>query len=309
MLIDESMPKEETSLPDYEPPVTETAPWRFRLALIQRQIELFSRYLKFHWRVTGPAPVAPQGFKFYGNRHVIKGVFEPEETKIFQHLLPHVDGMVNVGANVGYYCCLALQAGRPVIAFEPVDLNVRHLLANVWVNGWADRFEVLPVCLGNRTGVIPLYGGGTGASLLRGWANSPDSHANLAPIHTADVLLKDRLSGTRQLFMVDIEGAEAFFLEGAQALLDAQPQHLWILEISIDQHRAGGINPELKNIFNQFWSRGYQAWALDASLQAIEPARIDTIMTTQVNDLQVCNFLFLPDSESTPMIEALRSLL
>ncbi len=288
---------------DYEPPVTETAPFAFRLALIKRQIELFSRYLKFHWRVSGPAPVAPQGFKFHGNRHVISGVFEPEETKVFQRLLPQVDGMVNVGANVGYYCCLALQAGLPVIAFEPVDLNVRHLLANVRINGWADRFELLPVCLGDRSGIIPLYGGGTGASLLRGWANSPDSHANLAPIHTADSLLKDRLVGTRQLFMVDIEGAEALFLQGAQALLDAEPRHLWIVEININLHRGGGINPELKNIFDQFWRRGYAAWAMGSSLESIDPERIDRIMTTQSNDLEACNFCFFPELESARLME------
>lgn len=299
------MTPNDASPDDFEPPVTETAPFGFRLALIQRQIELFSRYLKFHWRVSGPAPVAPQGFKFYGNRHVIKGVFEPEETKVFQRLLPYVDGMVNVGANVGYYCCLALQAGRPVIAFEPVDLNVRHLLANIRINGWAERFELLPVCLGDCSGIIPLYGGGTGASLLRGWANSPDSHANLAPIHTADSLLKDRLAGTRQLFMVDIEGAEALFLQGAQALLSAEPRHLWILEISIDRHRAGGINPELKNIFNQFWTRGYQAWALGATLDLVEPERIDQIMATQVNDLKAGNFLFIPSDMAGPIVDSL----
>lgn len=293
------------SIPDFEPPVTETAPFGFRLALMKRQIELFSRYLKFHWRVSGPAPVAPQGFKFHGNRHVIRGVFEPEETKVFQRLLPHVDGMVNVGANVGYYCCLALQAGRPVIAFEPVDLNVRHLLANIRINGWDDRFELFPVCLGNRTGILPLYGGGTGASLLRGWANSPDSHANLAPIHTADSLLKDRLVGTRQLFMVDIEGAEALFLEGAQALLSAQPQHLWIVEISINRHRSGGVDPELKQVFHQFWSRGYEAWALGQTLEQIDAGRIDRIMESQVNDIEAGNFLFLPAAESEPLMAAL----
>lgn len=295
------MPIEETR-PDDEPHVTETAPFRFRLALLKGQIELFSRYLKFHWRVSGPAPVAPQGFKLYGNRHVINGVFEPRETKIFQRLLPHVDGMVNVGANVGYYCCLALQAKRPVIAFEPVDLNVRHLLANVRINGWEDDFELLPVCLGNRTGILPLYRGGTGASLLRGWANSPDSHANLAPIHTADGLLKDRLAGTRQLFMVDIEGAEALFLEGAQALIAAEPRHLWIIEISINRHRGGGINPSLRATFDQFWSRGYEAWAMGADLERIEPARIDEVLSTQVNDLGACNFLFVPAAEAADLI-------
>ena len=135
-------PNEGSAL-NFEPPGTETVPFGFRLVMIRCQIELFSRYLKFHWRVSGPAPVAPQGFKFYGNRHVISGVFEPEETKVFQRLLPEVDGVANVGANVGYYCCVALQVERAMVVFEPVDLDVRHLLTKVRVNSSARICELM----------------------------------------------------------------------------------------------------------------------------------------------------------------------
>lgn len=283
---------------DDEPEVLESTPLKFRLALIWRQIELFSRYLKFHWRVGTGAPIAPQGFKFHGNRHVINGTFEPNETRVFSHLIERVDGLVNVGANVGYYCCIALQVGKPVIAFEPVDLNVRHLLANVRLNGWEDRFELLPICLGNQVGVVPLYGGGTGASLLRGWANSLDSHVNLAPINTANNLLATRLSGSRQLFMVDIEGAEAFFLEGASKLISTEPKNIWIIEISISSHRNDGINPKLKSVFSHFWNEGYTAWTIGDSCKPVKEATIDEVIREQRNTFDVGNnFLFMPKGE------------
>ena len=37
------------------------------------------------------------------------GKFEVEETAIIAKLLPKVDLFVDIGANLGYYTCLALQ--------------------------------------------------------------------------------------------------------------------------------------------------------------------------------------------------------
>lgn len=284
--------KSESDHLDHEPRFVGSVPFKFRCALIWRQIELFSRYLKFHWRVSGPAPVTPQGFKFHGNRHILAGQFEPNETRVFNRLIQDVDGLVNVGANVGYYCCLALQVGKTVIAFEPVDLNIRHLLANVRLNGWDERFELLPVCLGDHTGIVSLYGGGTGASLLRGWANSPDSHANLASINTADSLLSGRFNGTKQLILVDIEGAESLFLEGAQSLLSSEPKHDWIIEVSLNSHRKDGINPKLRWLFDQFWRNGYRSWVIEETLTEVDAKKIDTISETGEVPFKSCNFVF-----------------
>jgi len=53
--------------------------------------------------------------------------------------------LVNVGANTGYYCCLALDRNKYVIAFEPINLNVKYLLRNIKANNWDDRIEVYPM--------------------------------------------------------------------------------------------------------------------------------------------------------------------
>lgn len=270
-------------------------PLGLRLRILWRQCELFSRYLKFHWRVTQPAPVTPHGFKFYGNRHVVSGRFEPVETGVFKRLISQVDILVNVGANVGYYCCLARQAGKPVLAFEPIDLNVRFLLANIEVNGWADQFELFPICLGSQPGLLKIYGGGTGASLIRGWANIPDAHANLAPVNTLDSVLGSRLDKKTALIFVDIEGAEFFMLQGAKNVLASNPKHWWFMEINILSHQPnGGINDKLKDTFDVFWRAGYEAWAVKDPLERVEPERIDAIAREGKDSIGCCNFLFLP---------------
>lgn len=286
------------------PPVIGAAPLRYRLAVLWRQCELFSRYLRFHWRVLQPAGVTPQGFKLYGNRHMLAGTFEPLETRVVSRLLQSSDIVVNVGANIGYYCCLAAQAGKRVIAFEPVDLNVRHLLANLLANNWADQVEIFPVALGPAPGILSLYGGGTGASLVRGWAHSPDSHANLTPINTLDATLGDRLTGRRPLMIVDIEGAEYIMLQGAARTLAATPRPTWLLEVNITQHQPSGValNPRLGETFDLFWNQGYEAWAVLPTPRLVDHDEIAAIRAGGPDTLGTISFVFAAEGTGARLL-------
>jgi len=84
-----------------------------------------------------PAKKTVWGFTLAGHDAMAAGTFEPEETAWVRKLLLEVDIMVNVGANVGYYCCHALSMGKPVIAVEPIARNLHYLLTNIRNNGWS----------------------------------------------------------------------------------------------------------------------------------------------------------------------------
>jgi tRNA G37 N-methylase Trm5 len=88
----------------------------------------------------------PWGFKLAGNAAMVQGIFEPAETKLVRNILQNVDILVNVGANIGYYCCHALSMGKQVIAFEPIERNLRYLCKNIKNNGWTGA-EVYPMAL------------------------------------------------------------------------------------------------------------------------------------------------------------------
>lgn len=102
----------------------------------------------------------PWGFTLAGHPAMARGEFEPEETRIFLELLKELDVLVNVGANVGYYCCHALNMGKRVIALEPNMRNLYYLLRNIDENGWSRRAEVFPVALGAANDVLQMWGGG-----------------------------------------------------------------------------------------------------------------------------------------------------
>lgn len=49
----------------------------------------------------------PYGFKFAGNDAMATGNFEPKATKILIKQITDTDVFIDVGANVGFYSCLA----------------------------------------------------------------------------------------------------------------------------------------------------------------------------------------------------------
>jgi len=92
------------------------------------QLAMTYRYVRDNWQIYEEPRVTPLGFKFVGNQLMQNGQFEPIENAIVKKILPFIDIVINVGANIGYYCCLALNNDKYVVAFEPISLNLRYLL-------------------------------------------------------------------------------------------------------------------------------------------------------------------------------------
>jgi FkbM family methyltransferase len=242
----------------------------------------------------------PMGFKFVRDDWGMhRGEFEREETETIKRILSKVDVFINVGANIGYYCCIALAHGKRVVAFEPVEMNVRFLMKNVMANKWERNIEIFPVALSDRPGVLTIYGGGTGASLVKGWADTPEHQREYVPASTLDTILGGRFEGKRCLILVDVEGAEASVLEGANRSLGANPKPVWMVEISVTEHQPKGthLNPHLARTFDSFFSRGYEAWTAGRSSRQVLPEEVATIAQSGRDTLRTHNFLFVAPGE------------
>lgn len=216
----------------------------------------------------------PHGVRLIGNRSMQDGTFEPVETALVKQLLAHVDVVVNIGANIGYYASLARRTGKYVVAVEPLPLNLRYLLKNLAENHGASDTEVYPVAVTQAPGIVALFGANTGASLVRGWAGAPTHTTTLVPGTTIDILVGDRFEGRRVLVIMDVEGAEFAALLGAATLLDLEPAPIWMIEIVKEGNTADrAINPHLLETFELFRTRGYSA---------VSVADITTLVTREV---------------------------
>lgn len=246
--------------------------------------------------VSGTPRDTPHGFRFFGLPSMMDGTFEPDETALIVELLAETDLFVNVGANVGYYVCHACRAGVPVVAVEPMAINREALQTNLAANGWQNRISLHPVALSDAPGTATIYGSRLGASLIPGWAGTPEHYSTTVEVSTLDRVLTPEAQADRRrlLILVDIEGAELMMLRGASRVLDLHPAPVWIVEIAIHEHQPKGIsvNPNLEATFQQFFDRGYSASTADAERRPVTMEEVRRVATSGRDSFGCHNFLF-----------------
>lgn len=253
------------------------------------------------WIVThvrpGVRPVeTPFGFvlyapRFLANLEMQEGTFEPGELACVQALLRSSDRLVDVGANIGWYTCLARHAGRPALAIEPQRRNLDCLYRTLEENGWLDT-EVLPIGLGAAPGIAFLYGAsGPGASLIRDWAGYSSRTRQAIPLGTLDAVLGGRFAHERLLIKIDVEGAEFDVLRGASMTLARQPRPAWVVEICLHQYHPTG-NRHFLETFERFWSSGYQARRIDASLSPVTRRDVERWVHAGRTEASTINYVF-----------------
>ncbi len=240
-----------------------------------------------------PSKPTPWGFTIVGNDAMAAGTFEPEETKLVRELLKSADLLINVGANIGYYCCHALSLSKTVIAIEPNAQNLHYLLRNMRQHDWPEKVQVYPVALGRSTNILRMWGGGTGASLIEGWAAIPEDFVTQVPVLSLDRVLGDSIQGKRSLILVDIEGSELMMLHGAKQTLALNPKPIWMVEIASTEHQPAGIdlNPDFKCSFDIFFDAGYKAFTADDSQEEITPDLVQAIVRGD-RQMKTHNFIF-----------------
>ena len=208
------------------------------------------------------------GFAMNGTSDMVNGDFEPEETALVRTLLARSDRFANVGANTGYYCLLARQANLPVIALEPIPTTVSILLENLCANGFDSGTMVLPVAAGPAAGSAQIFGVGTGASMLRGWANNPENLTQIVPVVKLDDVVRPPEKSERLLILMDVEGFEFAALQGAMALLYSDPKPVWVIEIALDG--AGtATSADVQATFDLMAKAGYTARCATAGMELV----------------------------------------
>ena len=244
--------------------------------------------------------MTPFGFRLIGtnsihHRSMQAGTFEPYETRLFQDLFTQVDVFVDVGANIGFYTCLARQSGRNVVAVEPLPKNLSYLYANITANRWED-VEVFPVGVADSPGLAVLFGGSsTGASLIASWAGAVRSFRQTIPLSTLDILLGARFAGKKLLIKIDVEGAEYLTLLGASETLRQVQRPIWIVEICLNEYHPNGMNPNYMATFNTFWEHGYEARTADEHDTLVQRADVERWLQAGRCDSGTINYKFIPE--------------
>lgn len=218
---------------------------------------------------------------------VIYRQWEADITALVLGLLHGGGVFVDVGANFGYFTCLAASAARDtgrVFAIEPNPKLVELLRRNVDINWSIAPVEVISAAAAERAGFVTLHipqGRSANASLSTLSAQHEEAIEVLA-IRIDDVIPEDVAV---DVMKVDVEGHELGVFMGATAVLARSPSLKLIVEWSQSQLKAAGVAPgDLLDFLN---ARGYAPFE---ATPAPEPAPLSR---SQLMERAYANVLFL----------------
>lgn len=122
---------------------------------------------------------------------------------------------IDVGANMGYFSVLwaSLNPTSKVTSFEPVARNVELLTGNRDGNRLGDRIEIIAKAVSDFSGQLTFD---AGPPEQTGWGGISGAGALSIPCVRLDDLIGDE---SVDLMKIDVEGAEALVLRGAERTL------------------------------------------------------------------------------------------
>ena len=201
------------------------------------------------------------------------GTFEAAESIYLRRIIAVDAVCIDVGANVGYFTMLMAQAARAgtVLAFEPLPLNVALIGASAALNGFAN-IRVVQSAVGDAPGTIEFTEAADSAySSMHDTGRKAVGRRLAVPVTTLDLALGD---GRADVLKIDVEGAEALVLGGAQALLADPGRRPTVILIELFQPNLDVFGASLGDIVGQLLGLGYTAQVLDegGGLQAYDAA-------------------------------------
>jgi FkbM family methyltransferase len=255
--------------------------------------------LAAHWRLLRDQRLAARrkftkialGFEMCGTSDMAESRLDSGELLLFLAQLKTTDVLIDVGANCGLFTLAASYNGVKAVAVEPNQENLVTLLLNLQKNKITDA-EVFHLALADKVNVLPLFGGGEGASLTKGWGGIASNYSRLVPVNTLDNLFHHRFTGKRLLVKLDVEGNEYDVLCGAREILTRTPAPMWLVEHGFKENFSGVINPHFRDLFELFWESGYRCFTGDTERRPVLEADIARWMVNGQRDFGYLNYLF-----------------
>jgi FkbM family methyltransferase len=235
------------------------------------------------------------GFSLAGDPSMAGPGWESDEIEAFLGLIKTHDTVLDIGANVGFYSCLAASRAKHTIAFEPSPRNLNFLYRNLSENNLTG-VEIFPLGLAGKCGLGRIYGFGGISSFVPGWAQAREAQSLLVPLTTLDTIVSSRFQDEKLLIKMDVEGFELDVLAGAAETLGRNPKPTWMVEILLSgEVIPGGVSHKFIQAFEVFWSHGYQCRKLDSARTPVGRADVSSWVANGFVDSKTHDFLFSAD--------------
>lgn len=228
---------------------------------------------------------------------LLGGYYEKAELSYFKALCANSKCIIDVGANIGLYTCVAArsidQDGR-VYAFEPVEENLKMLKENVELNGVTDKVIVVRNAIGATNTSISINisdqsMGNHSIGIARGQGGRIEKVKQI----TLDTYCKTNMIKKIDIIKIDIEGYDYFALKGAKNILNGKNKPTVFIEFIPHLVKSCGIESEqfVKLVYRRF----KHCFVFDekhGTVEEVDQSKID-LFTSKISDRN----LLLVDSE------------
>ena len=180
-------------------------------------------------------------------------VWEEDLSKFYSSVLTDKDVFFDIGANVGYFSCLALSSkSKLVVSFEPDPRNAEIINFNFNINNFnPSNYNIINVALGEENGSAIFYRGNTANTGISGLIKNYDEYESQfeVKVQTLDSLIENGLTPPTVL-KIDTEGYELNILKGAKTLLKNHPPRIIVFEANTNEEFTA-----IRTLLSEF---GYQ---------------------------------------------------
>jgi len=196
-------------------------------------------------------------------KYVLSNAYEPHVTQLFRDRLSPGMGVLDIGANIGYYSMLFAQLVGPegyVLAIEPNPSNCKLLEASRRLNGF-ENLTLVQAAAGRELGLLAFH-----ESFSNGFTSDlRDDLQSIVESHTVACVRPDILVPADRpihAIKIDVEGAEFNALMGSQSIIEKY--HPLIVSEFCPPALENISRADWQNYLMFFVDRGYSLWVIEA---------------------------------------------
>lgn len=219
--------------------------------------------------ITSPASIA--------HNIMTGGIPEPYDVRLFSFFLPRMRVMLDVGANIGLYCCVAARRapeGARAYAIEPQPDCCATLEETVRLNNWENRLFIHATAMGERVDTATLYLSGTGSTLNKAFCGNADLPHIEVPVTTLDRFCEEQRLERVDFIKIDVEGGEFAVLRGGENTL-ARFRPVIYMEMARTCISKNYVSSHFAAILAWLTAHDYAVWR-NAGAQGLVPVEDDT---------------------------------
>lgn len=242
------------------------------------------------WRlICGPRVLITQPQEFIQSKILMHGIYEPEVVAAISAVIRPGDLLLDVGANIGIHSLIGAYQGARVHTFEPLPRLAKRLRQNIALNRLGSRIAVFEIALSNREGEATFYVASRkddGSHSLVNGVPATSIEQIIVKTTTLDRHLEKFGYITPNIIKIDVEGAEAWVLDGAHTTLTRSERPVLIIETG--DRLAEVIGESARSVLGRLFNLDFRVFQLRDDTGCLLEVDADKISPL------LCNYLAVP---------------